>query len=383
MSGNNQEPQENLRRRAEKQLRGTKQELSAPPTFAELQRLVHELAVHQIELELQNEELQDSRAALETYLRKYTDLYDFSPVGYVTLDPTGLILHINLPGARMLGTERFRLIGQPFAHYVSVEHRSAVASLLHEVFRDQSRRVLVVELPKSGDERCVVHVEAIISENESECRLALLDITAQKLVEESLQASENRYRSLFESMSQGVLYQCRDGSIITANPAAERIFGLSIGQMEGKTWTDLFTGIFREDGSEFPEDLHPNMVAVRTGRRVQGVVMGLASEGANSRIWLKVNATPRFERVEGNPIQTLTIFDDITTQRRMVIYNRLTPREKEVFNLLVQDVSRSAASEILGVSPKTVDKHKENLMEKLNIYTNDGIRQFAQLIGLH
>ena len=282
----------------------------------------------------------------------------------------------------MLGAERFRLINQPFVHFAKVEERSGIASFLNSVFRDQSRGTFVAELERSRNERCVVHMEAIVSEDGRECRLALLDITEQKLVEEALQASEQQYRSLFESMSQGVLYHCPKGTIISANPAAERTFGLSAGQMEGKRWTDLFNGIFREDGSEFPEDLHPYFLAIRTGRAVHDVVMGISLPGSNSRIWLRVSSVPRSDRVDDSPSQALTIFDDITTQRRMVIYNRLTTREKEVFSLLVRNVSRSAAAEILGVTPKTVDKHRENLMNKLNIYTHDGIKRFAQFIGL-
>lgn len=79
------------------------------PTIAtseELQRLVHELEVHQVELEMQNEELQQAHSELELYLGQYTDLYDFAPVGYFTLDHGRYILQVNLSGSRMLGVER-------------------------------------------------------------------------------------------------------------------------------------------------------------------------------------------------------------------------------------------------------------------------------------
>ena len=71
-----------------------------------LPRLVHELQVHQIELEMQNKELAQSDAALEAALTRYTALYDFAPVGYFTPDKQGNILQVNLAGANLLGTDR-------------------------------------------------------------------------------------------------------------------------------------------------------------------------------------------------------------------------------------------------------------------------------------
>ncbi|MDZ4742969.1 MAG: PAS domain-containing protein [Verrucomicrobiota bacterium] len=77
---------------------------------AHSQRTLHELQVHKIELEMQNAELQEARNQLEAQLDKYTDLYDFAPVGYFSLDKNGLILEANLTGASLLGVERSRLI---------------------------------------------------------------------------------------------------------------------------------------------------------------------------------------------------------------------------------------------------------------------------------
>ena len=95
-----------LRRRAEARLRAAKTEGTPARTEAEAQRLVHELQVHQIELEMQNQELRESRAEVEAGLERYTELYDFAPVGYLTLGRDGAIRQVNLTGARLLGVER-------------------------------------------------------------------------------------------------------------------------------------------------------------------------------------------------------------------------------------------------------------------------------------
>src|SRR5689334_20106641 len=91
------------RRHAEKRLCANTAVLHPPRSEEETQRLVHELEVHQVELEMQNAELRQARDEVETSLEKYADLYDFAPVGYVTLDRSGNICSVNLSGASLLG----------------------------------------------------------------------------------------------------------------------------------------------------------------------------------------------------------------------------------------------------------------------------------------
>ena len=99
-----------LRRQAEARLEGREAEKAVPSRDEDSRRLVHELRVHQIELEMQNQELQGARAEAEAGLERYTDLYDFAPVGYLTLTSDGMISEINLTGATMLGMERSHLL---------------------------------------------------------------------------------------------------------------------------------------------------------------------------------------------------------------------------------------------------------------------------------
>ncbi len=371
-----------LRRQAEEQLQKKKQNISAPATTEELHRLVQELEVHQIELEMQNEELQQIRSELEVYLTKYTDLYDFAPVGYFTLDKNGVILGVNLNGTRMFMVERSVVLNQHFERFISSEYRPAFSAFLERVFRNRNQETIETVLQIKEKNDLYAHLEAMVSENRRECRVALMDITAQKKSEQKLQLSEHKYRSLYESMSQGVLYQDSDGKITSANPAAERILGIPFEQMLGRTLKELNWLTIHENGSYFPEETHPAMVALRTGEKVINVVMGIQTPQSGRYKWLRITAVPQFMTGKDKPNQVFITFENISHIMRMVAFNKLTPREKEVFKLMARGHGRQVISETLNFSPKTADKHKENLMEKLYLHDLEGVIELARLIRL-
>ena len=112
-----------LRRRAEARLRSRASQASTPPTEADTQRLLHELQVHQVELERQNEEIRHAREAVEAGLARYTALYDFAPVGYLTLDRAGAIRSVNLTGATLLGLPRPAVVGTAFSRFLPADAR--------------------------------------------------------------------------------------------------------------------------------------------------------------------------------------------------------------------------------------------------------------------
>ncbi len=136
--------------------------------------------------------------------------------------------------------------------------------------------------------------------------------------EASLRASESRYRNLFETMAQGVVYQAADGHILSANPAAQRILGLTLDQMQGRTSLDPQWRAVREDGSDFPGVDHPAMVALRTGQEVSGVLMGVFNSERKDYRWIRLHATPQFQPGDARPYQVYATFDDVTEQKTAV-----------------------------------------------------------------
>lgn len=175
-----------LRRQAETRLRAAATEGTPARTEADTQRLVHELQVHQIELEMQNDELHQLRSELEAGLEQYTDLYDFAPVGYLTLDRDGTIRKVNLTGTRLLGVERARLVGRRFGIFVAEADRSVFNTFLKKVFANAAEEFCEVVLPKEGKGPINVDIKATLSNDGQECRAILVDITARKQAEEEL-----------------------------------------------------------------------------------------------------------------------------------------------------------------------------------------------------
>jgi PAS domain S-box-containing protein len=179
-----------LRQLAVERLKARPQETGPGRTEADTQRLVHELQVHQIELEMQNEELKRARTDAEQAADKYAELFDFAPVGYFVLYPLGVVREVNLRGAALLGLDRRRVTGQPFEPYVAPEFRAQFAEFWSSVRPGESQRSCEVRLLRHGHGPCDVLVEATVVEvgpgERQGYRLAVTDITERKRAEEKL-----------------------------------------------------------------------------------------------------------------------------------------------------------------------------------------------------
>jgi PAS domain S-box-containing protein len=173
-----------LRRRAEERLREQHPETGQAQADADTQRLVHELQVHQIELEMQNEELQKARDGMQAGLEKFSDLYDFAPVGFLTLDREGTIREANLTSANLLGIERARLVNRRFGLCVSAADLPVFNTFLMRVFESKARQFCELTLLKEGKTPVAVRIEAAVAASGQECRAVLDDITEHKRAEE-------------------------------------------------------------------------------------------------------------------------------------------------------------------------------------------------------
>ena len=175
-----------LRRQAEKRLRKRYRD-PLTLTADQLPGLIHELEVHQIELELQNEELQRSSLELKAARDSYAELFDLAPVGYLILDPTGRMLRINLTGAEMLGMHRTQSHGSDFFRFVAEEHRDTLYRHLRQVFNDPTRQDCELELMLADGARFFVKLYSVAQadgdEGNPHCLSLVSDITGLKKAE--------------------------------------------------------------------------------------------------------------------------------------------------------------------------------------------------------
>ena len=177
---------EELRRRAELKInQGAQGEEQSP---VDERRLLYELQVHQVELEIQNEELRQSRWEVEDGLERFAALYDFAPVGYFTLDMTGIVRQVNLNGASLLGVERAKLVGRSLDSFITMSDRRAFQAFLKRVIDNRAKQTCQVELVSAGGGSFWVLMEATFSVERSECRLTLNDINERVRAEEHLRA---------------------------------------------------------------------------------------------------------------------------------------------------------------------------------------------------
>jgi diguanylate cyclase (GGDEF)-like protein/PAS domain S-box-containing protein len=144
----------------------------------------------------------------------------------------------------------------------------------------------------------------------------LIDITDAKARDAALAQSQEEYRLLFTHIMHGVVFQDAEGRIIGANPKAEELLGLSFDQMQGRTSIDPRWKAIHEDGSDFPGETHPAMQALRTGRAVCDVVMGVFNPAEEKTRWLLVSAVPQFRSNEAKPFEVFATFTDITEKRK-------------------------------------------------------------------
>ena len=197
-----------LRRRAEERTRTDDVDDQKTLSPREIRRLLHELQVHQLELEMQNEELRRAQGELEAARARYFDLFDLAPVGYFTVSEEGLILEANLTGAGLLGVERRELIKKPLTRFILPEDQDIYYRHRKQLFETGAPQVydLRVLRAASRDDTPVCRFWARLETTETHdadgaavCRAVMSDINAGKQAEEKL-AKLDRDKDRFLAM---------------------------------------------------------------------------------------------------------------------------------------------------------------------------------------
>ncbi len=226
-----------LRNKAEQKLRYEKIPIQQKKEDDVL-KAIHELHVHQIELEMQNEQLRQTQTELEVSRGKYTNLFDFAPIGYFVLDKKGSISEANLTGTSLLGIERNFLVKRPFALCVSKEHRDSFYLNRKEVFRTGTCRRCDLKMLRKGKEGFFAEllIEPVTdSDGEvTHCRIAVIDITQRKKVEEELRKERNFSNAVLDTAGALVVILDKEGRITGFNRECEKITGYASTEVLGR-----------------------------------------------------------------------------------------------------------------------------------------------------
>lgn len=194
LSSEEQDELTQIRKKAEKALLTQSQRVKELSGF-DTQYLVTELGTHQIELEMQNDELRRIQLELETSLSRYKELYDFAPVGYFTFDQKGLIRDVNLTGASMIGVERGFLIGKHFNQFVDNSDQDAFYLHLKSVLNLREKETLEIKVKRPDSSLIYAQMESSRTGSDY-CRSILSDITKRKLAEIAVQESTTQLHGL-------------------------------------------------------------------------------------------------------------------------------------------------------------------------------------------
>lgn len=220
-------PAPDLRRRAEDRLDAALSKTAGiSRTDYDAARLLHEVEVHRIELEMQNEELRRAKDEAESNLLKYSDLYELAPVGYFTLDRSGQINLINLRGAILVGVTRSRLLGRSFALLVMDAHRQLFTDFLNKVFSSREKSSCEVTLKnRDNNTPIVVLLEGMAAVSGEECVLVLIDISGRKRIEGELRSFASRIVIMEEEFRKKIAVElhndiCSDLTLLGMNVAS-------------------------------------------------------------------------------------------------------------------------------------------------------------------
>ncbi len=305
-----------LRRQAEERLRRAPE---TPDTLSseETRRLLHELRVHQIELEMQNAELRQTQEQLTAARDRYLDLYDYAPVGYLTLNQEGRVLHANLTCADLLRVDRHALLTQPFAHFIARDGQNDYHFFRERLSQSDAPQTVELLLKKADGAIFWARLDAITARETfppetreiTTFRLTISDVTARKQAEEENARQTAELAATMASMADGLLVFNQAGDIIRMNDTAASLLGAPPG--EAATPFDERLRLLQvEDlkGSTYPVEEMPSARALR-GETTQGAIMVWHHPQRTS--WVFMSAAP-IHMPDGRQNGAVATISDIT-----------------------------------------------------------------------
>ncbi|UUX92908.1 PAS domain-containing sensor histidine kinase [Methanoplanus endosymbiosus] len=367
-----------LRRKAEEILKERMPVPSKDNICADEVALVHELQVHQIELDMQNEELERARSEAEMLHEKFVDLYDFAPVGYFTIDRIGTILEVNLTGCLLLGQERQKVIGRRLQTFMLPGSIPAFNLFCRNVTGSGTKEICEVELFSDGDKRFFAHVEGTEMpekrEDSGKIRMTISDITLRREAEESLRESEERFHILFEQSP--IPYQSldADGRFLEVNSTWLDLLGYRRDEVIGHWFGDFLVpehvSRFKRNFPEFKKNKITSDIEFLMKNK-DGSIILTSFDG-------KVGLNP-----DGSFKQTHCVFRDITEKKQ--VEEALIESEKR-YRALFEDSPVSLWEEDFSAVKLWIDSKNAEGITDLKAYFSrhpEDVRSCARMVRVN
>ena len=315
------------RKKAEKILEERRLAGELHEATADDRALIHELQVHQIELEMQNEELKQARDATEKLQLKYEDLYDFAPVGYFTVDQDGTICEANLTGCRLLGQERREVIGRRLQAFLPAKSIPVFNEFCRNILEIGGTQAGELFLPKDADKKIYVHISGTELQNRTEepgkIWMAISDITERKKLEEALQKERDFAESIIKMAQTIILILDTNGHIVYINPYMEKISGYTLEGVKGKDWFETFLP------ARIQKEVRARFKNAIDGGKTQGDTNAITLRDGRERTIEWYDTT--FKSADGSIEGLLAIGQDITDKKNA---EEALQRANEKLNLL-------------------------------------------------
>jgi diguanylate cyclase (GGDEF)-like protein/PAS domain S-box-containing protein len=333
-------------------------------SMVDAQKLLQELEVHQIQLEMQNESLLEAIDAEKLALHRYTELFDFAPIGYFILDPTSKIMQVNSKGTHLLGIEKSNLAGRRFLVYIALEYRVIFCGFLENAFdlRDKQNCEILVQV---GKHELWLRLEANIGASATECLVAMVDISERKQAEEELRKSNTLFSQAEAIGNMGHFYwDLTKDKLISCSDQYARIYGKTVPEaLACFTSTEAVMNLIHPDDKErFKQNSY---CYNKLTKGFDGEFRIITSSGDTRHLY------ERDERVldnDGEPSLSIGTLQDITESKQAEL------REKSRTHILELISSGEPLPVILEAIVRVVEQEKSGMLSSILLLDDAGKR---------
>ena len=316
--------------------------------YLDQQRLLHELSVHQVELEMQNDQLRQVQVELEQSLELYADLFDFAPIGYFTLSKAGRIEEINHTAAALLGINREGLLHRPFDSWMSDQCKAGWQSFWETIKQDTLFKRHTIELYLNSVDGSIFCAEmncarAITDHTEGRVRISFIDVSARKQAE-----MEHRIAAIAFESQEGMILTDANGIIMRVNKAFTTLTGYSAKEAIGQRPSLLKSG--QQDKAFYAKMWRE----LRENRYWQGEIWNRRKNGTQYVEWLTISVVTN---PDGEISHYVGAFSELTLHKQaqaeihhLAYYDSLTelPNRRMLWDRLEQVMAMTARNDMHG-----------------------------------